>query len=559
MAHTFDGGHIERVKDLPGPLQSGWNPGTWALPGTTLSWASLAVLVVVFGFPQLFETSRSLFRLPIPAAALDMMAAAVAWTVTIRCRNRPGRHFPRYWSLLLSALATIAGVAGFLIRDVGGSPWFHALSLALLTSSLTLTPRFFKLHPDRWLVQHVATLGLAVVLFVGLPLSYVFGHQAVEDHKRRVTETIAELSREAEEIRKISAHDWPQGSQGQEAIQEMRRLEDLPLEQWAPDAYLLKGAAVLGQEDALVRAYQNLLDNVVAAIDPDQAPKLWQPQYRAGSHWEKDPAFPDLSAAVASYHYRNGQFLRELAPPAGDSETLRGLASYYQKKRQEADEHLAVFSRSWGGEWVPPLITSSAPAVSPLPDLLRKPIADNGMRPGSLGRLLALNLDRAQYVAWAPGCGRRERYWEKSKTSEGSQPGSEIEYFRIDCYAYSARLDPEHPGADLRAELRLVYSSEPAKPLSFKVLPAELYLVFPVPAGTTLDPYREEVMQAFLSAVREEHPDSSIRLSDRSGSPAKGFFFENRGRRLQVSSSVENLGSGVQGIQVRALYNGRSL
>lgn len=552
MAQTFGAGHVEMARDLPRPLQSGWNPGTWALPSATLSWASLAVLIVVFGFPQLFPTSRALFRLPVSAAALAAAAAAVAWGVTLRCRNRPGRHLPRYWALGLAVLATAAGAVGFLPGDVGQSPWFHALSLALLTSSLTLIPRLLKLHPDRWLVQHVATLGLAAVLFLALPLSYVFGRQAVEAHKQRVAETIAELSREAGEVRGIYRSNestlWPQ------AEQRMQKLLDLPLEQWVPDRYLWEGAAVLGEEARLAAAYRELLDAVVGGLDPAATPELWQPQFvwmQENQAWEPDAVFPSLSTAFARYHWRQGEILRLLKPPVGESAALQDLAAYYGEKEEEAGGHLENLSERWNQDWVPPLVEAREPdsetAASPLAELLRRPLQEEGsLRPVSLEGLLNLRLHEARELASsAPGCGKKE-YAEKDS-----------EFFRVDCYAYRARLDPKQPGAEMRIEMRLVYKSETFERLGRNDLPAELYFLFPVPAQTDTAQYREDVVNAFRKAVAEEHGGAT--LIDLNLPPSKRFSFEDRaGRNLRATASIlEDLGGHVRGIQFRTYYPDR--
>ena len=556
MARTFDGGHVETVKDLPGPLQSGWNPGTWALPATMLSWASLVVLVAVFGIPQLFKTSRALYRLPVSAAALALVAAAIAWAVTLRCRNRPGRHLPRYWSLGLSILATTAGTVGFLYLDVGHSPWFHALALALITSSLALAPRLVKLHPDRWLVQHVATLGLAAVLFLALPLSYAFGVQAVESHKRRVAETIAELSRETGEVRQ--AYASAESRSRQETEEQVSRLQELPLELWVPDRYVWQGAAVLGEEARLAAAYRGLVEAVVAGLDPARTPPLWQPQFvwnHDGHTWEKDTVFPGLSTALARYHWRQGQLLRLLEPPpASGSGVLQELAGFYGEKKREADQHLTALSGTWDQDWVEPLVEAREPdsttAASPLADLLRRPLIEESLRPVSLAALLNLRLREARRLADSiPGCGRRE-YDE-----------DDVEYFRIDCYAYRANLNSKQPGADLRLEMRVVYKSDLLKRLGKDDLPVELYFLFPVPPKADPARYREEVMSTFAEAVAKEHGGVSLTKIDRSGSPGKGFFFDDRaGQRLRaVSSKVEDLSGGVPGIQIRAYYHDRSL
>jgi hypothetical protein len=560
MTQSSDVGHEETEKDLPGPLQSGWYPGIWALPATTLSAASLAVLVLVFGFLQSGPTSRALFRLPFASGWPALAAAAMAWAVALTCRNRPGRHLPRFWAVGLAAGTTILTLVCFLERDIAKSPLVHSFALASLASSLTLLPRLLKLQPDRRLVQHITPLVLALVLFLALPASCTFGRHAVEVQKRRVADTITELSREAEEIREVSAFPWSTSPERREdALRQMKRLQALPLEQWVPDRYLWQGAATLGEEQQLAVAYRDLLDAVVAGMEPGHTPKLWHPQFvwdHDSQRWTRDPEFPDLSAAVAGYHARTGQLLQRLAPPAGDSVALRDLATYYDQRQQEVGGRLEALAKTWNEDWVPPLIahpkTGAGPALSPLTELLGRPLpSDDSLRPASLGRLLDAKLWQARRMADPiRGCGERP-YRE-----------DDFQYFRIDCYAYAARPDPEHPGTVLRVEMRVVYKSESGRQLGKSDLPGEIYFIFPVPAGTDPTQYRDDVMRAFATAVRAEHRDTQLTMIDRSGLPTKGFNFETgyRHRVLRVTSHrIEDLSGGVPGIGVRATYRDRPL
>src|SRR3954468_9730773 len=338
MAPKFDAGHEETEKDLPGPLQAGWYPGVWALPATTLSAASLAVLLLVIGFLQAGETSRSLFRLPFASGWPALAAALLAWMVALRCRNRPGRHLPRYWGLFLAIGTSALALVGFLGGDLARSPLVHACALASLAASFTLLPRLLPLQPDHRLVQHIAPLALAFALFVALPVSCFVGRRAVEEQKQHVGETIAELSREAGEVRAVSAFPWPSSAERREdALRQIQRLQTLPLEQWLPDRYLWQGAAHLGEDGQLAAAYRDLLDAVASGVDPAHAPKLWQPQFlwdHDTQRWTRDTAYPDLSAAVAGYHVRTGQMFQRLAPPSSDSPALRDLAAYYDQKKE---------------------------------------------------------------------------------------------------------------------------------------------------------------------------------------------------------------------------------
>jgi hypothetical protein len=521
----------------------------------TLSAASLVVLFTVIGFLQAGEPSRSLFRLPFASGWPALAAAVLAWAVALRCRNRPGRHLPRYWAVFLAAGTSALALVGFLGGDLARSPLVHACALASLAASFTLLPRLLPLQPDQRLVQHIAPLALAFVLFVALPLSFFIGRRVVEEQKRRVGETVTELSREAGEVREVSAFPWSSSPERREdALRQMQRLQTLPLEQWLPDRYLWQGAAHLGEDGQLAAAYRELLDAAVAGMDPAHTPKLWQPQFlwdHETQRWTRDTAFPDFSAAVAGYHVRTDQIFRRLAPPSGDSAVLRDLAAYYDQKKQEVDGRLADLAKTWNEDWIPPLVASTGPETgqppSPLAELLRRPLAPDGeLRPASLVRLLDLPLAQAESLADpARGCGQRP-YQE-----------DDFQYFRIDCYAYAAHPAAERPAVDLRIEMRIVYKSETGKPLSRRALPGEIYFILPVHAGTDPGKYRDDVMQAFANAVRAEHQDTTLTMIDRTGLPAKGFTFETGYRRriLRVTSHlISDLSGGVPGIGVRATY-----
>ena len=556
MPNPFDAGHEETEKDIPGPLQAGWYPGVWALPATTLSAASLAVLVLVAGFLQINTTSRSLFRLPFASGWPALAAAVLAWGVALRGRNRPGRHLPRYWALFLAIGTSALAVVGFWGGDLARSPLVHAFALASLAASVTLLFRLLSLQPDHRLVQHVAPLALAFALLVALPVSCFVGGRAVQEQQQRVGQTIAELSREAGEVREVSAFPWSSEERREDALRQIQRLQTLPLEQWLPDRYLWQGAAHLGEDEQLAAAYRELLDAVVAGMDPAHTPKLWQPQFlwdHDTQRWNRDTAFPDLSAAVAGYHVRTAQMFQRLAPPGGDDPALRGLAAYYDQKKQEVDGQLAALAKTWNEDWIPPLVApagpGAAPLASPLVDLLRRPLLPEGeLRPVSLARLLDLPLARAESLA-DPACGCRKMLYQEENREVESK-----DFLRIDCYSYMAHPDAGHPSADLRIEMRIVYRPETGGSLSRGTMPGEIYFLLPLPAGIELDKYKGDVMQAFESAVLAEYPGIKIKRIDRGG-PIKGFTFETGyRRRLRVTPVLKDMES-LPGLGVRATYD----
>jgi len=557
MAQTFDAGHEETERNLPGPLQSGWYPGIWALPATTLSLASSVVLTVVFAFLLAGATSRALFRLPM-APAWALTSAVLAWSVVFGCRNRPGRLLPRAWAILLSAGTTILALVCLLGRELALSPPVQALVLASLAAAVTLLPRLLYLQPDHWLVQHIAPLALAFVLFVTLPASFYIGQRMVAKQKRRVEATIAELSRQAGDIREISAFDWSRiAEQREETLRQIQRLQALPLERWLPDRYLWQGAARLGEDGQLGEAYRDLLDAVLTGMNPAHTPKLSHPQFNGSDRgWSRDPQFVDLSAAVAGYHLRIGQLFQSLDPPAGESPAMRELATDYGEKEREVETLLTALSKTWNEDWIPSLVAprESQPrwALSPLPELLRRPLPPDGaLRPASLERLLALRLRRARQMADpSRGCVGRPYH-------EGDS-----QFFRIDCYAYASDLAASPPRASLRAEMRVVYKSQELRSLRENDLPVEVYFLFPVPPDTDPAQYREDVMRSLEAAAREDGEGSEVVQNGRSSSTGFALAIEARRRSAVVTSHpiTDMSGEGtesngrVPGIGVRARY-----
>jgi hypothetical protein len=557
VAQSFDAGHEETQRSLPGLIQSGWYPGIWALPATTLSMASSLVFAIVLAFLLAGETSRALFRLPM-AAAWALAAALLAWIVAVGCRNRPGRQLPRVWLIILSAGTTILAAVCFVGGEAALSPLVQASVLASLAATVTLLPRLLHLQPADRLVQHIAPLALAFVLLVTLPVSFYIGRRAVKDQQRRVEATVVELAREAGEVRAASTFTGSNGAERQEdVLRQVEQLRNLPIERWLPDRYLWQGAARLGEDGRLATAYRDLLDAVVTGIDPAHAPTLCHPQFNGSNRgWSRDPRFPDLSAAVAGYHLRTGQILQHLAPPAGESQALRDLGTYYDQKAREVESHLAAMAKTWNEDWVPSLLAARGPdpgsSLSPLVELLRRPLPPDGsLRPASLERLLALKLGQAQRMA-DPRHGCADRSYREG----------DLQYFRIDCYAYAARPAANPPSADLRVEMRIVYKWQEQRSLRRSDLPAEIYFLFPVPPGTDPAKYRDDVMLALETAVGAEHQASTPTRDGRSSLTGFSIKAGLRHRLLEVTShrikdmsgQSTDASGGVPGIGVRAQY-----
>ena len=216
----IESGHQETQQILPEPLQSSGlsGAGIWGLPATTLSAASLGVFLIVLIFLQRNAQLREFFRLDFwnlcPDSAVCsriviVVTALLAWTIVVRCRQRPGHWWPRYWALALALLASVVAVLLYLDGPLTRLPLLHALTAACFAATLTLTPRLLRFRPDSYWLQLIAPLSLLVVLPVILPSTCRMGDLQVDTIKNNLEQQITELNNQSNKLRRCIDSDSP--------------------------------------------------------------------------------------------------------------------------------------------------------------------------------------------------------------------------------------------------------------------------------------------------------------------------------------------------------------
>lgn len=534
---NLDTGHNETQKTLPGPLTSPgfFNPGTWALPATTVSIASIAVSITVFLSLTADERLRTLFTLPFAPAIAAVAAALLAWIVLIVCRNRPGRHLPRIWTLLLAAFTTGTAALSFLGPELlPRHPLFQVGSLALLAGGLALLPRLLKVRPQSPLTQRVAPLSLAFTLSLVLPAAFYVGQSAISTWETRIDRLVSQLGKWTDDVREVSSFDWqhfaddPEGARA--AVDKLSSVDPAP---YLRDPYLWRAAATLARTEGLDRALRGLTDAVVAGLDPDLTPKLstlaepaiwWDPEAR---RWQANSLFPELSKITGGYYRELARafFDMEVGETALDNEALAALDGFHRSKREELGGFLQAALHSWTDNWVVFQVPRHSELVGrdriTVDEVLKSPMSgdDSGPAPGDLGGLLDLSYGTVQTLA-IPGCHRRGPYTEE-----------EYEYCRLDCYTYS----PAEAGtAALRLDMRVVYKSAESKPLFRDAMPVEIYFLFPIPEAEDEAHFWDTVMNGIRIAVMELG-SGSLRIQNRGGTVNNGFLFSGPRSRISVN------------------------
>lgn len=535
---NLDATHNETQTTLPGPLTSPgfFNPGTWALPATTVSVASIAVSVTVFLSLITSELRRSLFTLPFEPAFAAVAAALFAWLALIRCRDRPGRHLPRIWALVLMALTTVAAGLSLLgPRILSHHPLFQVAALALLAGTLALLPRLLKVRPQSPMTQRVAPLSLVFTLSLVLPSAFYMGQSAISTWEQRIDGLVSRLGKWTDDVREVAAFDWKHFADQPEAARAtVDKLTSVDPAPYLRDPYLWKAATTLERTEGLDKTLRDLAEALVAGLDPEITPKLstlgdpaiwWDPEAR---RWQANSLFPELSEITGKYHRELARafFDMEVDEAARDYDVLAALDDFHTSKRAELKGFLEAALHTWADHWVVFQVPRHAELVGrdriTLDEVLKMPMSGNGLAPGSLSKLLDLSYATVRELADdLPGCHRRGPYSEE-----------DFEYYRLDCYTYSPAQ--KSAGADLRLDMRVVYKSAEAKPLSRHALPVEIYFLFPIPKAEDHDEFRDTVMNGLRIAVKELGA-SDLRIQDRGGTVNNGFLFPGPKGRISVN------------------------
>jgi len=557
MNWSKDIGHRETVTDLPHPGSPPpvWSLASLGLPAGALTWASLGITVLVFSGVWGPPFLRSLFRLPWPVGVWASAATVIGAIVIWGCRRRPGRHFPRLWTIGLTGAMALLGLYSLVDPVAGGSPWCHAAALAGFTGTVVLLPRLVRVGPERRWIETIAPAGVAGAMALLVPvLCFVVWsyHHEVD----RLDGVIALAQLRGGELEATA--DQARNGSGLELARLDRRLaelDDLSFAGRSSLQNLWRAAVTLGREDELGSALADLADGLVEGLSPAVAPRVsslnetavrWDPE--AGK-WVASSEFRRVSHLVGRYYQRLGGLFAALDPQTveADSAALESYRERYGKEREVLRGYLQATRQEWADHWavarVPgadDLVQTVEPALTPL---LQAPLLAQeyeALAPADLPKLLDLDAERARSLAArVPDC-RLRSYRENGSA-----------YERVDCDAYSPAAG-DSLGAELRIELRLVYVASNGSGVEQGQRPHEVFFLFPVPANRNENDYLEKVAQAVADAAAARW-DGALRLLDRSGSALNGFALENDDARVIVHRPrLNSFLKGQKAVVVRA-------
>jgi hypothetical protein len=517
LQEGFEPGHRETQTDWPEPLS---RTGFWVigLPAVALSWASLAVFILVGLFLQGSHRLRSLFVLPLLwGLSLAAVAAGLAWLILFQCRRRPGHPWPRAWALILavadSAIVVIVGA-------FGDRSWAHAMAVAGLAASMALAPRFLRLHPDSTWVEGIAPLSLAGALGLVLLGGCWAGRWTSDRQEVRVEQVLGQARAWTAGVEEVTGSRWrlddPASAQVEDRLAQIRKAVEQ--DHWLADPGLWRSAAGVEREGDLAQAEAKLIDAVAAGFSPQSVPQISSfsepfAHVEGGKTWVASTGFPAASATIGSYHQDLGHLFADLevkGDPAASKER-NDLAAHYGKVRSQVHDNLEAEARQWANGWavfrVPAEVAALGRTEVPLQELLQTPLttekstADQPtLPPADVPQWMRLPLRELKAKARSqafPGCRPYPyRFVRKVKGKDAI-----FSLYRLDCYSYAPLT--KGLGAELRVEFRVVYESAPNRDLDDDQRPEEIYVTFPIPEGTDEGRFKEQVMVALAAAVHE--------------------------------------------------------
>jgi hypothetical protein len=547
----------DQDEHIPEPLErrGALRFALWGLPAGALSLASAASLIVTVAVLQLRPALRQLFLLPLGVAlAVALVASSASWHVVRTGLTRPGRRAPRLWALALAVITSLT--LPWLLFD-SRRPLAHALAVGGCAAALTLLPRTLRLGPQSPLVPWIAPASLVAALGFTLPAAVGTGELVVQRHRAGLDAHLARLRDAAVTLREVGETDFSRLADEPKLVQaQLARLQTLQVPA-LNDVAAWQAARGLGREAELLTASQAVVSAAATALARRHRPSLsrlgdvaelrWDPDARA---WVADERFPPASRFIAAYHHALSERFLALEPSGPQAETapraVGELREFYRAQRGVVAADLARDWNSWSDRWVLLGLTSKLvePASSSLGEMLRVPFADSdgpGVAPADLGRLLRWPLHRARSLARAESSCRPQSYFERG-----------VPFYRVDCYLYTRTSDGR--GATLQAELRLVYRGSGGS-LPEWTRPTEVFYLFPLEAGSTLDSYLRQVCTALRNAV--EGVTGREGTGGGRGTPWSGFVLRDGEGLIKVytARAVTTLPDR-QAIEVRAELEG---
>jgi hypothetical protein len=531
--------HRETQTSWPSPLgRTGartW--GIWALPAAALSWVSAAAFGIVFLFLVFDDQARSLFVLPRWAGlGLATGSAALAWSVVLRCRRRPGRIGPRLWAF---ALALFTSGFALLVFAFPYNPWVHSLAFAGLAAVATLAPRLLKLHPDSRWVQRIAPLALLSVLLLALPAAGLVRRSLAEKKQAKLRQAIEQLRQWTSDVEEVTGRKWRLEEDREGSAQAVKKLARIQVAPLIGQIDLWRSAATLDKGGELTAQAQGLVEAVVNGILSPQAPRLSRlkvppvQQVPGTYRLEENAIFPEISNTVGLYYQELGRLFAEMGAKVGtnDAEARVALEKYCADERSKLQDRLAAEIQRWADGWavfrVPDRRDFPQQSEVPLVDLLHEPLSDlahgSSWQPADLPRWFNLSYGHLLTLEKSlSGCLPLRSYTDQS------WPGRRL--YRLDCDSYSLRA--KSAGAALRVEMRLVYLSEVDLPLSGDQKLYELDFLFPFPVGEDRATFEGQVMADLKNAVGSVR-GVEVRDDGRSRSPTS-FLVSGRGILVRV-------------------------
>lgn len=564
-------GHRETIHKLPEPLQSEgfFSMGTWALPAALLSAASMGVFIIVLVFLQRNAQLRALFRLELGdlctepatcAITVTALTALLAWAIVMTCRRRPGPVWPRIWALFLALLTTAVAIGLYSGVQPALMSLLHAVAVACLAATLTLTPRLLPLHPDSPWVQRIAPWSLLFVLLVVLPFTYSMGRATVADQAKWLQGRVVDLRRQIKDLRGCS--ETARGCSESKYRDGLRTLVEVVNNQplWdsadtlnqRPDIsrtagelldsvatglsgrlsrqlQQVRGSAYNGSTDpASVRqgveqlsrlnfndlhellpltvkldkaqtaeqAYDPLVDTVAARLDPANTPKLAAPPVKYSRDDGPWPLDPEFPAASRLV----AEYHRQISRLFRELEEIAAKVEDEPALAPLQDYYRQKRQREWENRLQG--MAGSWAEYWLVPFMEQEQPAEIGEPP--LAKVLAMpvigDLAAANLAKLLEISKAQADNFLNTKQASNCQDISDTNeakyYFSLRCRAYAPGSTPEQ--TTLRVELRLIY--EARRPIANTDKPDRVYFIFPVPPHKEANAFKNEVESALEEA-----------------------------------------------------------
>jgi hypothetical protein len=505
-------GHRQIRRDVPSPLQQGSlfrRIGAFGLPAAMLSSVSmlafLSALVLAQGSPELRADYTPAY---VPAGLLFWVAfgtASLAWAIVLVGRRRPNGIWPRAWSLILAAVATLTAllIGAELLSPMRAQ--INAVLVACVAGTLALTPRLMRLVPSNPWSERIAPLTLVATLALVLPLTHAGkpapgltradgppvgpsdGTEAEVATVRSGASVVTADTRDAHErLLAATNYDWSRfgldlgGARAR--VKQLRALE-------ASFATLSEawGSVPKAEQPGLFKAAGELMHGVSEAANPDRVQGV--PSLAALGLGHKD--FAEHVLVGADYYAALGELLQALTPTGSSSSALTQAAA---EARETLAGNLKRVRGNWSDAWIAGLIPvglvqdlGPRPAAEEL--LVAKLFSDEGRayHANDIAALWSIDLQQARRLqaGGGNGCGGR------AAQHKGQ--------YRIDCYAFSVAAGT-HAAGELAAELRVVYNT------ARESAPVELWYGLPIPhdpSPAEQRHWKDRMRSAFSSAVRQ--------------------------------------------------------